>query len=48
MLLAKMKWLCLLCEMLAGVKDCVIVKKAIFVGATPGDEEVGENCVKFF
>ena len=40
MLLANMNWLGVLCKKLAGVKDCVIVKKVIFVGAIPGDGEV--------
>ena len=48
MLLANINWLGELCKKLAGVKDCVIVKKVNICGATPGDGGVGVGCVNFF
>ena len=47
MLLANMNWMGMLCEKLAGVKDCVIVEKNNF-GGYPHGGEVWEGCVKCF
>ena len=47
MSLPNMNWLGVLCKKLAGVKDCMIVKK-VNLGGLPKGGKVWEGCVKFF
>ena len=47
MLLANMNWLGVLCKKLAGVKDCVIVKKVNICGGYPWGWGRGRLCEIF-